>query len=638
MPCPSSIYCISNTGVPLYNDSYEDTLTNYNGVQYYTGQTNGLFIYYSSGDTQWCLSDTLGGTCFLSGKSPCSTTCPDLCDELFTTGSCPTPTPTPTNNCSTLDFAAIFDCDLPPTPSVTPTSTVTPTVTVTPTSTNICPASFIDATIYSVSPSPTPTRTPTPTPSVMVERDCTFSGAVTYDMINDDIICPFSYEFQDCFDQGKKYYTFDTLENPSGDGIIQFMIFYANVNGIGRCIHYVGINTKPQEISSITLLTGPYGFSNVGQCNLCNDANTPTPTQTPTQTPTPTITPTNTVTPTNTPTNTLTPTNTPTITPTPTETQPINCLCYTVSYTGPPPFPEPVQGVTNFSYVNCSGGIVIGSVGDGEFAPTSVDVCARQNSIVITGGDELATWEPSIVDCCLDLLCIVVTYDITTTNDTCLGDVYLRQDGELTVELVDNLGNPVIATEDVTVTVQFEERVCLDFSPTIVNVPITISTGTSSTIYYYVNQGYNDCGQGECEMVYQVFQTIVSISPSSGYSLCSSPLFTCVSGELIIDNNSSGSEISEIYSTPNTWIIASTVPVLPGGTDYGSQGGTNNPISIDIDSFNPSDNPSCLSMYVNSAFVESIPVTSIGTYTFTPYSISSTDCVWFIYNQGECTL
>jgi hypothetical protein len=354
----------------------------------------------------------------------------------------------------------------------------------------------------------------------MVERDCTFSGAVTYDMINDDIICPFSYEFQDCFDQGKKYYTFDTLENPSGDGIIQFMIFYANVNGIGRCIHYVGINTKPQEISSIQLLTPSYGFANNGDCRFCNDANTPTPTQTPTQTPTPTITPTNTVTPTNTPTNTLTPTNTPTntltptITPTPTETQPINCLCYTVSYTGPPPFPEPVQGVTNFSYVNCSGDIVIGSVGDGEIAPTSVDVCARQNSIEITGGDELATWEPSIVDCCLD---------------------------------------------------------------------------------------------------------------------------SCVSGQLIIDNNSSGSWINSIVSTPNDWIIASSVPVGPGSIDNGAQGGTNNPISIEIGDFSSLDNPSCLLMYVNSVLIESLSVTSSGTYTFTPYSISNSDCVWFIFNQGNCS-
>ena len=315
MPCPSTIYCISNTGVPLYNDTYEDTLTNYNGVQYYTGQTNGLFIYYSSGDTQWCLSNTLGGTCYLSGKSPCSTTCPDLCDEFFNSGICPTPTPSPTNNCSSLDFSVLFDCDLPLTPTVTPTMTVTPTVTVTPTSSSICPPPFIDATIFSLSPTPTPTPTITPSPSVVLERDCTFSGAVTYDMINDDIVCPFSYEFQDCFDQGKKYYTFDTLETPSGEGITQFMVFNATVNGTNKCIHYVGFNNQISGIDSITLLTGPYGFSNRGECLICEVINTPTPTQTPTNTPTPSITPS--ITPTKTLTPTPTPTPTKTLTPTP---------------------------------------------------------------------------------------------------------------------------------------------------------------------------------------------------------------------------------------------------------------------------------------------------------------------------------
>jgi uncharacterized protein (TIGR02145 family) len=326
MPCPSTIYCISNTGVPLYNDSYEDTLTNYNGVQYYTGQTNGLFIYYSSGDTQWCLSDSLGGTCYLSGKSPCSTTCPDLCDELFTTGSCPTPTPTPTNNCSSLDFQALFDCDLPPTPSVTPTSTVTPTVTVTPTSTNICPVSFIDAEIFTLAASPTPTPTMTPTPSIMVERDCTFSGAVTFDMINDDIVCPFSYEFQECFGSGRKFYTFDTLETPSGGTITQFMVFYATVNGENMCIHYIGFNNQISGTDHIVLLSDSYGFANKGECNLCDISNTPTPT------PTPTITPTITLTPSITPTITITQTitNTPSITPTKTSVGCTNCITHDV--------------------------------------------------------------------------------------------------------------------------------------------------------------------------------------------------------------------------------------------------------------------------------------------------------------------
>jgi len=356
MPCPSTIYCISNTGVPLYNNTYEDTLTNYNGVQYYTGQTNGLFIYYSSGDTQWCLSDTLGGTCFLSGKSPCSTTCPDLCDELFTTGSCPTPTPTPTNNCNSLDFSALFDCDLPLTPTVTPTMTVTPTVTVTPTSSSICPPPFIDATIFSLSPTPTPTPTITPSPSVMVERDCTFSGAVTYDMINDDIICPFSYEFQDCFDKGIKYYTFDTLENPSSGEISQFDVFNATVNGKNKCIHYVGFNNQISGTDSITLLTGPYGLSSQGKCILCDIINTPTPT--PTQTVTPTITLTPTVTRTSIP--AITPSVTPTITLTPSPTSIPSIPCGGALVTnGQVGYYEIITDIgtgTGIGYVNCFAG------------------------------------------------------------------------------------------------------------------------------------------------------------------------------------------------------------------------------------------------------------------------------------------
>lgn len=387
MGCPGTTYCISNTGIPLYNDSYDDTYLNYDGEHYYTGQTNGLFIYYSSGDTQWCLSDTLGGTCFLSGKSPCSTTCPDLCDELFTVGTCPTPTPTPTNNCGSLDFAVLFDCDLPPTPSVTPTSTVTPTVTVTPTSTNICPVSFIDATIFSLSPTPTRTPTPTPTPSRNVERDCTFSGAVSFDMINDEIICPFSNEFQDCSSDGIKYFTYDSIENPQGGNILRFQIFKALVNGQNRCIHYVGINTNPQEISSITLLSAGYGFSNRGECINCNNVNTPTPTSTPTVTPTISLTPSNTppvtqtpsITPTNTPTPSITQTATPTVTPTR-----LPCLGYILSVAN-------ISGESaSVTYLNCSG---VGEVTETVYWGGSVAFCASQ--IISEGLGQYGTLSPT---------------------------------------------------------------------------------------------------------------------------------------------------------------------------------------------------------------------------------------------------
>jgi hypothetical protein len=181
----------------------------------------------------------------------------------------------------------------------------------------------------------------------MIERDCTFSGAVTYDMINDDIVCPFSYEFQDCYDQGKKYYTFDTLENPSGEEITQFMVFNATVNGTNKCIHYVGFNNQISGTDRITLLTGPYGFSNLGDCLKCLVIPTPTPTSTPTTTPTPTLTPTKTLSPTSTP----TPTNT--VTPTPSN-PPVVIPCNSNTSSGG-------VGISDYNVLldNPNGGVVI---------------------------------------------------------------------------------------------------------------------------------------------------------------------------------------------------------------------------------------------------------------------------------------
>jgi hypothetical protein len=120
---------------------------------------------------------------------------------------------------------------------------------------------------------------------------------------------------------------------------------------------------------------------------------TPTRTVTPTTTPTLTATPTQTTT--TTPTLTATPTQTTTTTPTPTETQPIVCICYTVEWVNPG---TPTWiGLTNFSYVDCDG--VTQNSATSEFGP--VDVCARENTITLTGNDNSATWYESLVDCCI---------------------------------------------------------------------------------------------------------------------------------------------------------------------------------------------------------------------------------------------
>jgi hypothetical protein len=283
MPC-SSTYCLSNTGYPTFDDVYFSAGT-HNSELYWTGQTNNLFIYYNTGSTQWCLSTVLDGTCLLSGQSPCFNPCPDLDSVYFFSGVCPTPTPTPTDYCSSLDFSAIFDCDvITPTPTTTPTSTPTPTPTPTPT--NPCNV-VISANIQSVTPTPTPTATPTPTPSPTISRDCTFEAGVTFNTIDDSIVCPYSYQFQECYGTGKMLFTTNQIITPNGNTITKFEVYKANVNGEVICISYIGVNNNTIGIDNITLLEGPYGFLDQGDCIFCQENNTPTPTPTPTSTPIP---------------------------------------------------------------------------------------------------------------------------------------------------------------------------------------------------------------------------------------------------------------------------------------------------------------------------------------------------------------
>jgi hypothetical protein len=89
-------------------------------------------------------------------------------------------------------------------------------------------------------------------------------------------------------------------------------------------------------------------------------------------------------------------TTTSTSTTTTTTTPPVLCVCYTVVYTGPPPPPQFYTGTTDYSYIDCSGLTVNTIVSEGY----PVDVCAQENSIIITGGDELAGWDVSLFNCC----------------------------------------------------------------------------------------------------------------------------------------------------------------------------------------------------------------------------------------------
>ena len=292
MSCSGSTYCFTNTGNNLINDTYISGGT-HNSNLYYTGVTNNLFIYYSTTNNEWCLSTALDGSCLMSGDSPGPYKgCPDFSNFYFSEGLCPTPTPTPTSavDCSDLDFEALFDCDVTPEPSPTSTPTPTPTPTITPTSTDLCGGVDIIATIESITPTPSPTPTITPTTSSPVVRPCTFSGDVTFNVIDGDIVCPYSFEFQDCYN-GATYLTTSQVSSPSGGELEDFDIFNADVNGERRCISFIKINLLEIGGDVIDLISGPIGKSNEGDCIYCGPSPsvTPTSTVTPTPTPTPTL-------------------------------------------------------------------------------------------------------------------------------------------------------------------------------------------------------------------------------------------------------------------------------------------------------------------------------------------------------------
>ena len=518
--CLYTTLCIFNTGNDILNDTYIRTGT-FNGNSYYIGQTNNYVIFFSS-EGYWCVADYIDGPCLLTGKSPCTSVCPDFCDDYYTRGVCPPPEPPPVNPCDIFDFEAIFDCDVPvPTPSATPqcggiittsatspTSIIelqsttddvytnnatlfhspfnlngtspgniylavsttqpvwkrtnssngplnrsglwttdnidftpyntwlgfsvcitvpetktywvgiagdnnfriaidgetivntiggpydgstfafifwhvypvtlssgnhvielfglnlggdaafgceiynntideltgatqvsdlniiftsagqteativqnlsgqylasgytcptgyvfdpctiscftiippcTPTATPTPTATVFCPLS-VNATIQSYTPTPTVTPSFTPSSSAQISRDCGFMGDVTFNTINSTIDCPFSLEFQDCYN-GAIYYTTNALTRPEGGSLEKFMIYQANVDNVRRCISYVGVNVNIIGSSTINFISNLIGYSNLGQCISCIEILTPTPTPTPSITPTITLT------------------------------------------------------------------------------------------------------------------------------------------------------------------------------------------------------------------------------------------------------------------------------------------------------------------------------------------------------------
>lgn len=287
MACSTRDYCISGTGT--YDGSYGLGFGTHNGTNFYTGNTSPTYYIFSSiTSNSWCLSTVLDGPCLLFGKSPCVSGCPDLCDDFFGFGPCVSPTPTPTPYCA-IDFEAIFDCAISPTPTQTPTQTPTKTPTPTPTTTNVCGGLrvILSAITYTPTPTPTPTITPSKTPDVV--RPCNFTGIVTFNTIDDFLRCGTSKKFRDC-SNGFLFYSSSVILDEFANQPSLGYVYRAEVNGKSVCIVYDGQVENVSGIDDVIILEN-IGPESLGNCSSCIPIQTQTPTPTPTNTVTPTPTP-----------------------------------------------------------------------------------------------------------------------------------------------------------------------------------------------------------------------------------------------------------------------------------------------------------------------------------------------------------
>jgi len=265
--CNVSGYCISNTDNEYLNGFYINSGI-YEERPYWSGVSTNLVIYYSTERTQWCLSTSLGGPCLIAGKTPCYSVCPDFCDDIINDGYCTTTTTLPFVDCELLDFDAIFNCHVDPTPTPTPTNTPTPS----PTPGGSIPPCVItvEAEINTYSPTPTPTPTITPSPSSQFSRDCGFTGNVKFNTINDTLGCPTNRQFQDC-ENGVIYNTMNSVLTPSSLTLVESMVYGATVNGLNKCLIYLGVNNNISGNSTITITSESFGSTTSGGCLSCQE-------------------------------------------------------------------------------------------------------------------------------------------------------------------------------------------------------------------------------------------------------------------------------------------------------------------------------------------------------------------------------
>lgn len=504
IPCTEDDFCLYTqlSSLQTFNGNYVSGGT-YNSRPYFIGDgTTTGYIYYTG--TFWCLSDSLGGPCYLQGGLPCNSPCPDISTNYFNSGPCPTPTPSPIN-CNSLDFNAYFDCDYVPYPTPSPSID--------------CDLLDLNVTSFPVSPTPTPSTptcntsldfglsgytqvTPTPSLSSTLEptRTVDVGGQVTYRFIDNTFICVGSKVLLDCT-SGIELYTSDPLVY-SGTPLVAGTYFLGNIAGQYFCLQYLRDDDTYSANVSIDSVLNIYG-----NCVDCQVVLTPTPSITPTNTPTPSITPTATVTPSPTIESTtvyyvfetcsLNDFNNPAAVIA--QTVPVN-FAISVGQTFKDPEGQCWKYLGDFTSYYPSGVTNFVTYSSNYFNITPV---VYSNCELCVGG------QPTPVNC--------VKYDVELFRvgrpDGC--GTYDAEESRVTATLYDSTGSVVVnATTNITVVFDLLESNCLGNSS--ISLPVVIPQGQSSGSAVYTSTTKEICPLTSlCDNLTRSVQGISSISPST---------------------------------------------------------------------------------------------------------------------------
>lgn len=499
----SSAYCVFDTAG---NDDTFYSAGTYQGNFYYTGATSGNYIYYSTGDTLWCLSTTLGGTCLQFGPLGSTSPCPDLDDTLFTTGVCVTTTTT-TNPCVGFDFDAIFDCDVTITPSDTPTPTPTPTPTLTPTQTNVCGGANFAVTAVKFTPTPSLTSSPTPTPTSSTSYSCVFSGTVTFNSISEVLQCGDSKQFRDCF-TGVDYYTSQAVLDEFGNNVSEGYVYSTTINNIGRCVIFVGTVSNISGMDDV-IVYQTIGLESAGSCLLCAPIASATPTMTPTST------------------------------PTPTPTLPCSCQNYLVT-------PSPSE--TSFTITDCETNTTRTlspfNFGLSSWGSQQIAVCSK--TVPNTAGSYVSNG-----DCCVPTYCNIWT---TTNTAPIVVNFYYRNLSGLLVTQTLSPGQTVSVSSIIN---PYQDSGTLVFTNTGVNcIPNSTPTPTPTNTSTPTPTPSNPA----CVFSMTVDTTITNSSTTAGnrFKLPNTPYWSNVSvdwGDGVIQTFGSGAHPAHIYPTGGIYQI-----------------------------------------------------------------------------------